>query len=494
MRRVHWIAYLAALALALAACDSDDDGGGLPTVDASGDEGGGARDGTGGDTPAPGEDATEDTTLEPTPCTTDDQCDGLATGACRGAVCGNDGVCVIGDLPDGTPCDTDVCLQEQACADGACGGGAPTPAQCDGRECGEDGCGNSCGTCSGEETCNEAGQCTTGGDPAWSCDELSFEGCCTDQGAVVWCEEGQVQQLECFADGGTCGWNGEEGFFDCAAEEMGDPGGSVPYLCPGEACSESCAERECGYACGEACGTCGEGQVCDAGQCVACSCDGKACGDDGCGDSCGACGEGEFCEANQCEVCSCEGLECGENACGESCGTCGDGQACTAEGQCVADPCEGVTVVGCCDGSTLWFCSEGQLGSEQCEGSCGWDPEGADGQGWYDCGATGTDPNGEFPLECPHVDPPPPVDEEPEFVEPVPDVVEDVPDVQDGEVVDTETIEDIDVGPTPDEGPVPDTDVGVTPDTAPDTDVDVTPDTDADTAPDTAPDTDVDDF
>jgi hypothetical protein len=44
-----------------------------------------------------------------------------------------------------------------------CGGGAACVPACDGRTCGDDGCGGSCGTCASHETCGTDGQCAAGG-------------------------------------------------------------------------------------------------------------------------------------------------------------------------------------------------------------------------------------------------------------------------------------------------------------------------------------------
>ena len=142
---------------------------------------------------------------------------------------------------------------------------------CDGLECGDDGCGESCGSCDDGYLC-QSGQCV---------DENPV---CTPSCAAK----------ECGPDGcdGSCG--------TC------DPG----FKCQAGSCIEeppacTCVDKDCGDdGCGNSCGTCGADQSCEAGTCVedvpACSCDGLDCGDDGCGSSCGTCGEGELCEAGAC--------------------------------------------------------------------------------------------------------------------------------------------------------------------------------------------------
>ena len=107
---------------------------------------------------------------------------------------------------------------------------------------------------------------------------------------------------------------------------------------------------------------------CTDGTCAP-NCAGKACGGDGCGGTCGACPTGKICELG---------------ACVPSVVGCGD-----------------VTGVGCCTGQTLVYCSTADEVVEQdCGASCGWDASGNGGSGWYDCGASGADPAGEFPLSC----------------------------------------------------------------------------------------------
>ena len=65
---------------------------------------------------------------------------------CNGRECGDNGC--------GEPCG--FCDRGQECnADGQC---ACVP-NCDGRSCGDDGCGGQCGVCLRGQSCNEAGQC-----------------------------------------------------------------------------------------------------------------------------------------------------------------------------------------------------------------------------------------------------------------------------------------------------------------------------------------------
>jgi len=55
-----------------------------------------------------------------------------------------------------------------------------------------------------------------------------------------------------------------------------------------------------------------------------------------------------------------------------------------------------VTYEGCCDGTQLQYCSNNAVQTVSCGNSCGWDT----GNQYYDCGESGADPSGEFPLAC----------------------------------------------------------------------------------------------
>ena len=132
---------------------------------------------------------------------------------------------------------------------------------CEGKACGEDGCGGVCGTCNAGEICNDLFQC---------------QGCKPDCAGKACGDDG------C---GGSCG--------DCVGDES-----CVGGQCEG--CAPDCELKECGDdGCGGDCGTCAADETCTPkgqclGGCVA-DCAGKTCGDDGCGGSCGTCGLAESC-------------------------------------------------------------------------------------------------------------------------------------------------------------------------------------------------------
>jgi|GEM_PF-935412 len=99
----------------------------------------------------------------------------------------------------------------------------------------------------------------------------------------------------------------------------------------------------------------------------------------------------------------CVGKACGNDGCGGSCGSCADGLSCSGN-QCVADnpsdgdPCGDYSFEGCCNGSTLIYCAGQGLDVVNCGAQgCGWDA----GNNFYNCNASGEDPSGTNPLQCP---------------------------------------------------------------------------------------------
>jgi hypothetical protein len=131
--------------------------------------------------------------------------------------------------------------------------------RCQGRACGDDGCGGSCGTCGDDTLCEPvSGTCA-------SCLPDCTGRACGDDGC-----------------GGSCG--------TCA--------GDLAYCVAGQCqCSPQCAGRICGDdGCGGSCGDCDDGFSCVDGGCqCAPQCEGKQCGPDGCGNLCGVCDGGCDC-------------------------------------------------------------------------------------------------------------------------------------------------------------------------------------------------------
>jgi len=194
-------------------------------------------------------------------------------------------------MPDAGPGDADAGVPEEDAGVLGEDAGTCTPT-CDGRSCGDDGCGGTCGSCA-------AGRICGGGE-------------CLCEGAAVTCDE---ECVDLRVDEAHCGACGNE----CAA---------------GEACSA--------------------GECRDDGVCVP-DCDGRSCGDDGCGGTCGSCSSGELCAMGGVCVCGDAATTCGGECvdvrsdaahCG-ACGVaCGEGESCAA-GRCVEAPVPSSGGCGC---------------------------------------------------------------------------------------------------------------------------------------------------
>ncbi len=324
------------------------------------------------------------------------------------------------------------CEDWQTCdANGHCVGECVP--DCEGKQCGDDGCGKRCGTCAAGTTCNDDDQCAAGwvcepyylGD-GYSCDcgcgaydpdcddpELWISGCeswqrcdangaCTPDACTPECAGKQCGPDGC---GGTCGGCPLDALQCVDGVCLADSCKGIPSegCCDGSTlrrCSygtltaSDCAEYDdaaiCGwdadaYYPGYACGADVDPVGDPSGElplvCPACEpgCAGKECGAaDGCGGTCG-CPVGLTCQAGQCLYCApmCYGKACGADGCGGSCGECADGGVCVA-GQCCTPACEGKTcgADGCggtC-GSCTWpaTCQDDQCCTPACDGvTCG---------------------------------------------------------------------------------------------------------------------------
>jgi formylglycine-generating enzyme required for sulfatase activity len=252
---------------------------------------------------------------------------------CEGRECG----------PDGCGAGCGVCEAGLECVEGRC---EPPevcePATCAslGYECGtwDDGCGGStalCGTCAERHFCNVSGECKC---VPQSCTSLGRECGAWDDG--------------CGGTTAVCG--------SCPADQICNAAGRcecVPLTCAG-------LGRECGAwddGCGgttAVCGSCPADHICDAAgrcECVPLTCAGlgRECGawDDGCGGTtavCGACPANHICDAaGRCEcvplTCAVLGRECGawDDGCGGTtavCGSCPADHICDAAGRCECVP------------------------------------------------------------------------------------------------------------------------------------------------------------
>ena len=255
------------------------------------------------------------------------------------------------------------CAQPHVCVDGQC-----CLPDCDAKECGDDGCGGTCGTCPDGKSC-DTGQCTVvcgdgqcgDGEDLCNCPEDCASGCagccsgvecqagtapakCGVEGAA--CQDCTAddkscvdQQCQCQCDDGMC----------CAAEDCAN--------CPGD-CGDCCGNDLCDNGetcdtCPQDCGVCCGNDVCDeevGENCEGCEVDcGPCCGNGlcqaqlaeeclSCPLDCGCEGE-EVCFEQACCLPTCGGKECGSDGCGDWCGDCNDQDICTTdtcspEGQC----------------------------------------------------------------------------------------------------------------------------------------------------------------
>ncbi len=251
---------------------------------------------------------------------------------------------------------------------------------CGDRECGDDGCGGSCGECGPGFQCGPAGACVS-----MCADDLEPDGSpdkalplepgqgvvrtlCPpgdeDWYRITLLEPAHVRVRHEVPDGPGVEVSLLAG--DLAEEDSGllvgqgqtvfedIPAGTHFLLARSEdwdlqvlnyrfvvdlLCAPDCGDRDCGDdGCGGSCGECPDGAPCEDGVCACVpDCGDHECGNDGCGGSCGECPEGFDCDDGEC-VCEprCDGKECGPDGCGGSCGECDPHSACDAQGQCAS--------------------------------------------------------------------------------------------------------------------------------------------------------------
>ncbi|MBI5544356.1 MAG: hypothetical protein HY901_10730 [Deltaproteobacteria bacterium] len=214
---------------------------------------------------------------------------------------------------DQTKCGGQCCGAEETCTDDET---CCTPS-CDGRRCGSDGCGGTCGRCSAGTVC-QGGQCA-------ACTALCSGRVCGDDQCGGVCGPGCV-------NGQTCDVHGQ---------------------CVGS-CIPKCTNKACGSdGCGGTCGRCQPGQTCDnAGKCqgTPCKLGGSLCA------AFSECCTQECDQSGSCTHCNPEGEKCGTVGCCPSlacqrgvCSSCKDlGGACQVSGDCCSGKCTGgVCVQGC---------------------------------------------------------------------------------------------------------------------------------------------------
>jgi len=231
--------------------------------------------------------------------------------------CG-DGTCDEGENCESCADDCGPCCGNGLCdhEETACACPADCGDPCEGRECGDDGCGGVCGLCGDGLFCSEGFLCLMEDGPT-TCAELDacFRDCeegdavCAQlcrksapaPALVLWDDLVLCAEAECVLD---------------PAEECIEAALLGPCVTEYEACFEICVPkchgRECGSdLCGANCGYCQPFFVCEEGTCVA---------DPGCGDA--VCGAEETCDTCPLDCGEC----CGDGLCDlllETCATCG---------------------------------------------------------------------------------------------------------------------------------------------------------------------------
>jgi hypothetical protein len=296
--------------------------------------------------------------------------------------CGQSCVDTKNDNANCGKCGT-ACMMGQVCSQGACG------TNCGG---GTKLCGTTCvdtnvdpGNCGGCGTkCADGKSCVMG-----ACASICGNGqtfCPGSEGGAGYCANEQTDNSNCGDCGKACG-QGQV----CAAGTCGSSCGQGEKLCSGDAGSYCANTNSDGANCGDCGVVCGQGQVCQAGKCqngcaapdggveTLCTPEGGApyCADTNsdnanCG-GCGvACGQGQVCQNGQCAN-GCVGPDGGpETLCtpdggspycantgtdGSNCGgcgiVCGQGQVCS-NGTCSLVCGQGLTACGnqCVDTNT----------------------------------------------------------------------------------------------------------------------------------------------
>lgn len=262
-------------------------------------------------------------------------------------------------VEDGTDCGAGkVCYKGQCCM---------AAQHCAGKNCGDDGCGGTCGECGEFQLCEEGkckgdcdecneGQIMCADDTKYHVCQKNTEGCwafgtqymCSEQNEFCICQFENEDGI-CIPEGEPCGCQPQ-----CAGKSCGGDGcGGSCGVCEGV--NVVCEDGECtcaGDMCGDGC--CGANQVCtDLLECCTPACEENDCGEDGCGSVCGMCeGNNVICHEGKCactgfwcgdncckseQICTgdsvcctteCGGKDCGDNGCGGVCGVCGPGQLC----------------------------------------------------------------------------------------------------------------------------------------------------------------------
>ncbi len=327
---------------------------------------------------------------------------------------------------------------------------------CDGIECGDDGCGDSCGTCETDSVCvaGICDECPVGKKLSGAIfgnevepvefDSVSVEithkrdvdewedGCLAHlvfefkrgEGCTLSVVSGDtydlqgrlnIEEVTFHADSMCPGFSDdEEGQYHLQDGLEDSYIQVIPTFVPGSDASQSCVAIECAIHLLP--GTLSEGaegkemvlldtvlEVSGAflsqgdyeADCPCLpSCDDLLCGDAGCGFSCGKCVCGETCDDGACVFHACDGKDCGDDGCEGNCGQCSCGELCE-DHLCIFHGCDGKE---CGDDGCQGDCGECLCGEECLAGFCVGGPCSGKQCGPDDCGGScGTCPEG---IDC----------------------------------------------------------------------------------------------
>jgi uncharacterized protein (TIGR03382 family) len=226
---------------------------------------------------------------------------------------------------------------------------------CEGKVCGDDGCGGSCGECGGlcldGILCLDTPGCTSSGSAG--CDGCPCEECVCELDAFCcqvawdsWCA------LECHEECDGC----------LDLENCGDANCVVEDSETCQTCPEDCA--------------CGDDESCYQNACCGTNCkEGAGCQDDGCGGICPCADDAAICFEDGCCLPDCDGKMCGSDGCGGTCGDCQEDEYCTEESSCAPiPPCEVKQPLHCDD--VLELDTADGINSVESYGCIGWNEGG----------------------------------------------------------------------------------------------------------------------
>lgn len=295
----------------------------------------------------------------------DEECVALCGGECGGYALDLDKLDCEGKQCgwDGCYGSCGTCGPGLVCTDGVC---EPCVPGCEGKDCGPDGCGGICGWCDywNGEYCLDT---LIPSIPMPKCYRaasimVSHKGCCLSDSVV----EKPGAETTC-AEGYSCRW-GRSLYWD--ENNIGEYGCffAEPSRCPPEFDLLNCLNPDTWvFECCKEAPYVEYPSECDLTPQMYC---GPAweCGPDGVGGACGTCEYDERCITFGCFQCvrDCNDKLCGDDGCGGSCGGCGTGEACIA-GQCVLESgCGHIGDRGCCAGNRLVECLNGKLWEIDC--------------------------------------------------------------------------------------------------------------------------------